>query len=326
MRAAVVLAWLAGLALVVFLVLSQDAAGLAAALALAGWGALWRGLAPFGTLLADTLGWRALLRPAARPPLAALLAQRWIGASINSLLPVAQLGGEFVRARLLSRSGSGGAVAGASVVVDLTAGMATQALFAALGLVLLLRELGQPAGLRELTTGVALFALLLLGFVALQRYGLFALLARPVARLAHAPAWRALAGGAAALDAEIALCYRHGRALARCAAWRGLGWLAGGVELWLAFLVLDRPVGLAQALALESLGQTVRSIGFLIPGGLGLQEGGILLGGVWLGLAPETVLAAALLKRAREIVCGLPGLVAWAYVERPAIRGGVSRS
>jgi hypothetical protein len=70
----------------------------------------------------------------------------------------------------------------------------------------------------------------------------------------------------------------------------------------------------------------VRSIGFLIPGGLGLQEGGILLGGVWLGLAPETVLAAALLKRAREIVCGLPGLVAWAYVERPAIRGGVSRS
>jgi uncharacterized membrane protein YbhN (UPF0104 family) len=124
----------------------------------------------------------------------------------------------------------------------------------------------------------------------------------------------------AALDAEIALRYRQGRVLARCAAWRGMGWLAGGVELWVAFLVLGRPVELAQAIALESLGQAVRSAGFLIPGGLGVQEGGILLGGVWLGLAPEAVLAAALLKRAREVVYGLPGLLAWAYVDRPTAR------
>ena len=205
-----------------------------------------------------------------------LLRKRWIGASINSLLPVAQLGGEFVRARLLARSGTAGAAAGASVVVDLTAGLMTQALFAALGLVLLLHLLGHSAGLRELAIGLALFGLLLAGFVAAQRHGLFALLARPIARLARGPAWQGLAGGAAALDAEIVLRYRQGAALARCAGWRGLGWLAGGLELWLAFLVLGRPVELAQALALESLGQAVRSMGFLIPGGLGVQEGGIL--------------------------------------------------
>jgi hypothetical protein len=32
------------------------------------------------------------------------------------------------------------------------------------------------------------------------------------------------------------------------------------------------------------------------------------------------VLAAALLKRAREVVYGLPGLLAWAYVDRPTAR------
>lgn len=320
MRTAALLAWLAGLALVIFLILSQDGAALAAALGLAGWGAAALGLAHLITLLADTLGWRALLQPAQRPALASLLRKRWIGASINSLLPVAQLGGEFIRARLLARSGVGGAAAGASVVVDLTAGLITQAAFAALGLALLLHQLGHASNLRELTTALALFGLLLAGFVAAQRYGLFALLARPLARLASGPAWRGLAGGAAALDAEIALRYRQGRALARCAAWRGMGWLAGGFELWLAFLVLGRPVELAQAIALESLGQAVRSAGFLIPGGLGVQEGGILLGGVWLGLAPETVLAAALLKRAREVAYGLPGLLAWAYVDRPGAR------
>jgi putative membrane protein len=318
MRAAAVLAWLAGLALISLLILSQDRAALTAALGLAGWGAAALGLAHLITLLADTLGWRALL-PSHRPGLMSLLSKRWIGASINGLLPVAQLGGEFIRARLLARSGTAGAAAGASVVVDLTAGLLTQALFAGLGL-LLLHLLGQSAGLRQVAIGLALFGLLLAGFVAAQRYGLFALLARPVARLARDTAWRSLAGGAAALDAEIALRYRQGTALARCAGWRGLGWLAGALELWLAFLVLGRPIEFAQALALESLGQAVRSIGFLIPGGLGVQEGGILLGGVWLGLAPETVLAAALLKRAREIAYGLPGLLAWAYVDRPGAR------
>ena len=62
----------------------------------------------------------------------------------------------------------------------------------------------------------------------------------------------------------------------------------------------------------------MRSAGFLIPGGLGVQEGGILASGVWLGLAPEVVLAAALLKRARELLYGVPGLIAWSYLDGPA--------
>jgi hypothetical protein len=135
--------------------------------------------------------------------------------------------------------------------------------------------------------------------------------------LASRPRWRALIGDAAALDAEVALRYRRGRALTLCAAWRSLGWLAGGIELWLAFLVLGHPVGLAEAIILESLGQSVRSAGFLIPGGLGVQEGGILMSGIWLGLAPEIVLAAALLKRARELVYGVPGLIVWSYLDGP---------
>jgi uncharacterized membrane protein YbhN (UPF0104 family) len=171
-----------------------------------------------------------------------------------------------------------------------------------------------------------LFALLLAGFAGLQRQGLFSLLARPVGRLASGPAWQRLVGGAAALDGEIGERYRRPGTLAACAAWRGLGWLIGGVELWLAFWVLGRPVELAAALALESLGQAVRSAGFLVPGGLGLQEGGVLLGGIWLGLPAEAVLAAALLKRAREIVYGLPGLIAWAIVERPNSRSRPCRA
>jgi putative membrane protein len=319
-RSAVVVAWLAGLGLIVLLVLAQGAAEITAAFALAGWSAAALGLAHLGTLLADTLGWRALLWPPHRRSLSSLLVKRWIGASVNSLLPVAQLGGEFVRARLLARSGTPAPSAGASVVVDLTAGLLTQIGFAALGILLLARQLDRAGDLRGLALGLALLGLLLLAFAAAQRRGLFALLAKPLHRLASGAAWRALIGNAAALDAEVDLRYRRGRALALCAAWRALGWLGGGIEIWLAFLVLGQPIPLAEAIILESLGQAARSAGFVIPGGLGVQEGGILMSGVWLGLSPEIVLAAALLKRARELVYGLPGLIAWSWLDGPGWR------
>ncbi len=320
MRVATLLAWLLGLGLIVALILAQNTAKIAAALAVAGWGASVLGFAYLGTLLADALGWQALLRRSHPPALPSLLVMRWISTSINCLLPVAQVGGDFVRARLLAQRGMPGPTAGASVVVDATAGLATQLVFALLGAVLLLRQLGHASELAPLAAGLVLFGLLLAGFAAVQRRGLFSLLARPLHRLASTPAWQGLIGSAAALDAEVIACYGDRGALVRCAVWRLLAWLAGSVEVWLAFVVLGRPVELTEAIILESLGQVARSAGFVIPGGLGVQESGILATGIWLGLPPEIVLSAALLKRARELVFGLPALVVWSCLDGPGRR------
>lgn len=325
MRIVTLVAWLLGLGLIVALILAQDTAKIAAALAVAGWGAAWLGLVYLGTLLADALGWQAVLSRSHPRALGSLLVRRWISTSINCLLPVAQVGGDFVRAHLLAKSGTPGPTAGASVVVDATAGLVTQLAFALLGAILLLQHLGHASDLVPLAAGLVLFGLLLLGFAAAQRRGLFSLLVRPLHRLVSSPAWRSVIGSAAALDAEIVACYRDRRALARCLAWRSVAWLAGGVEIWVAFLVLGRPVELSQAIILESLGQVARSAAFVIPGGLGLQEGGILAAGVWLGLPPEIVLAVALLKRAREVVFGLPALIVWSWLDGFSRRADRSR-
>jgi putative membrane protein len=310
-RALTLLAWLLGLGLTVALVLAQDTAKIAAALAVAGWGVAALGLVYLGTLLADALGWQALLKRSHLRALPSLLVKRWISTSINCLLPVAQVGGDFVRAHLLARSGTPGPTAGASVVVDATAGLVTQLAFALLGVALLLKHLGHAGELTPVAFGLAVFGLLLAGFALAQRRGLFSLLVRPLHRLASSPTWRSLIGSAGALDAEVRACYRDRRALARCTAWRALAWLVGSGEVWLAFLVLGRPIEWTEAIILESLGQVARSAAFVVPGGLGLQEGGILATGIWLGLPPEIVLAAALLKRAREVVFGVPALVVW---------------
>ena len=314
------LAWLVGLGLVAGLIAANDVDQVAAAVALAGWSIGLIGLAHLGTLLADTLGWRALLRPQQQPPLRLMVVQRWIGSSVNGLLPVAQIGGEFVRARLLTRAGICGPVAGASVVVDVTTGLVTQVVFILLGIGLYLAVQGGAVWLLQAGAGVATFGLLLLAFGFLQRRGLFLRLARIFEQTTRGRAWQGLVGSAAALARGIVARYYDRTRLATCAAWRLLGWLWGSAEVWLAFWLLGQPVGVAEAVILESLGQTMRSVGFMLPGGLGAHEGGIMAGGLMLGIGPDLVLAIALIKRARELAYGVPGLVAWSLVERAGPR------
>ena len=95
-----------------------------------------------------------------------------------------------------------------------------------------------------------------------------------------------------------------------------LGWIVGTGEVWLALHFLGSPVGWAEALMLESLGQAIRGAAFAIPGSLGVQEGGYLLLARLIGLPPEAALALSLAKRARELLLGLPGIVYLHFAEK----------
>jgi len=307
--------WAAGLALLVALIAYHGVGDVASAVAMAGWGLVaivaYRAL----PMLADTLGWLVLLPHAYRRPLAQLLWMRWIGDAINLLLPVAQVGGELVRARLLSRSGVPGPMAGASVVVDLTAAVLTQVAFALLGAALLAERGGAGDAALGIAVGIGMFSLLLIGFYLAQRAGMFESLARNLERLARGGDWLALVGSAAQLDRAVTQLYRRRSAFWRASAWRFAFWLLGVGESWLALHFLGHPAAILEALVLESLGSAVRAAAFAIPGALGVQEGSFILLGSLLGLSPETSLAVSLIKRVRELAVGLPALVAWQLSE-----------
>ena len=66
---------------------------------------------------------------------------------------------------------------------------------------------------------------------------------------------------------------------------------------------------------LEALGQAIRGIAFAIPGALGVQEGGYVLLGALIGLPAPAALALSLMKRSRELLQGVPGLVYWQILE-----------
>ena len=314
-RLGLYLVWAAGLALFVFLIAREGVAEILAALALAGVGLLWVAAFHLVPLVADTVAWRGLFGPAHRPSLGAAMWVRWIGESVNGLLPVAHVGGEFVRARLVAQRGVPGSIAGASVVVDMTLGVFTQIVFALFGVALLLARIGPGDTTASALAGVAVFSALGVAFYVAQRRGLFGFFARVVSVLAGGGQWPALAGGAAALDDAIGDVYRRRGRLALSCAWRLAGWVAGAGEVWLALHFLGHPVTVAEALLLESLGQAVRAMAFVIPGGLGVQEGGFIVLGQVIGLSPELALALSLVKRIRELLLGAPGLIAWQFAE-----------
>jgi len=198
--------------------------------------------------------------------------------------------------------------------VDFTIGLLTQILFSFLGAALFLARGGAPAA-RGIALGLALATIPIALFALAGRVDPFRRTASVIRFIVPWRAWSAFAGNAEALDRSLREVYGRRRDVLASAAWRLASWILHAGETWLALFALGKTVGFGDALILESLSYAARSLAFLIPGGLGVQEGSFRLLGCPLELTPELSLALALVKRAREILLGCPGVVAYAVIE-----------
>lgn len=268
-------------------------------------------------LAASARAWQAIATDGRGfPPFGAFLLIRAVREGVNNLLPVAQIGGEVVGARLVHRRGVTLAVAGAGVVCDLTVEMLTEIGFVLLGLALLLDTTAAAGLLRPVMTACAGAVLLAALFVAAQFLGLARLLERVLLRLASRFGWHGLEG-VVGLEAALRRLWSRSRSLARAVGWHSLSWLLGGPEVWLALAVLTgHAPSLAACFVIESLGQALKNVGFAIPGAIGVQEGGYVLVCHLYGIPADAAIALSLLKRLREIVLGAPSLLLWRWLER----------
>lgn len=268
------------------------------------------------------VAWAYTLRGLAPAANAAFLLLRLVRESINVLLPVASVGGEVVGGRLLTFWGVAGPVAAASILVDMLLQVASQAVFATIGVVLLMQLGGEAAAALAAWTLRALVvtAVLIAAFFAFQR----STAARDLGRRLVASARRLVrttaldrpeqGGVYAALDAIWAPRRRGALALGFLLH---LGaWSLGVMEIWIALACIGvEGVGLAELIVIEALSQAIKSAAFPVPSGLGVQEGGfVLLGGLF-GIDAGTALALSLVKRVPDVVLGLPGLLLWQMLE-----------
>ena len=312
-----------GVALFAAVIAWQGIHDVTAALGRAGWWIIAIALLHLPPLWADAMGWRSLIPPGQQPRRRTMIRARWIGESINDLLPVLQMGGNVVKAWLLVGRAVQVGRAGASVVVDVTLVVLTQILFTLFGLSVLAPSLGRGRSLLVVLVGAGILAILLGGFYAAQRRGFFGLVVRISRRILGGPEWTSVSDGAATIDTEVLRLYGEHRALMASGCWHMLAWFVGIGEVWFALRLLGHPVDIRTALLFESLGQAIRTGAFAVPGALGIQEGGYILVGGALGIEPGVALALSLARRVRELLLGLPGLAAWqASAIRRALRRG----
>jgi putative membrane protein len=314
---------LVGIAAGVGLIALQDLDRLGGLMLGAGWGIAVVTIAHLVPMAASALAWRAATQPIWRAPYSVYLWGRLVRESLNALLPVLQVGGDFAGARVLVFHNARPVHAVASVLVDVTIEFLTQIVFTAIGLCLLLFKGGGDMvrwGFLGLLISVAAAA----GFLIAQRKGLFKLVERLGDILSRQLAWPGLTA-LATLHDTIGSIYRHRSAVASAMAWHLVSWIVGAIEVWLALRFLDAELSFQSALVIECLGQAVRSAAFFVPGGLGVQEGGFMAVGALFGLGPEVGLSVSLIKRIREIGLGVPALIAWQALEGRRLIGRLDR-
>lgn len=308
---------LIGAALFIFLLMQHGFKEITSAVAAVGWGLLIVTVFHLLVVLADAIGWHVLYPAHQCPKLSDLFWSRWVDEAVTNLLPSIQIGGDIVRARLSHLlSGVPVAFCAGTVLVDLTIGVVMQAVITVIGLGMLAHATGQSFSIGAICLGLLITAIALGGFYAVQRYGMFHLVSKMVARLSRSESWHSLVKNAAAVDQAVRSTYGQPKKIFVCAIWSLAAWMGGAIEVWISLYFIDpHAAAFSKAMIFESLGMGIRSVMFFVPGALGVQEGGYLFIGEALGISASNSLVLALIRRVRDLGTGIPGLLIWQIAE-----------
>jgi putative membrane protein len=307
-----------GLALAVSIIAYEGFGAVAQAFAAVGFGLAVVVVLRAIELAGAGLGWWLVFPAAERTPLYVCIWVRLIRESINTLLPVAQVGGEIVGARVMTFFGVAAGLAGATVLVDILIQVVSLMLFVIVGLGFLAMDGLNDALVASMAAGVSIMGLALAGFFVAQRFGGAKLVDHALMLAAEKLGWSSLANLASLHDNLMRIYADVPRFVAAMLVHLGF-WFVGALEVYVALALMGYPVSLGDAVVIESLGQAVRAAGFLVPGALGVQEAGFIAVCAVYGIPAPEALALSLVKRVPEIVLGPPFLFAWHAHEARAL-------
>ncbi|QNT77545.1 flippase-like domain-containing protein [Entomobacter blattae] len=239
---------------------------------------------------------------------------RSIREGINDLLPVAQIGGDIIGTRMVAYRGLSFSQATATVITDLTMELASQVIFIVMGVSLLVLSVKDVSHTGQIIDGIGLLLAGICFFVGVQYLGGISLVEKLMIRLAHQHGW-SKAEELRGLDKNIRQIYHRKKNVFLALMAQFLGWALGTGEVYIILYYMGVPKPLLACFIIESVGQVVKSAGFVVPGGLGVSEWGLVFVGGVFGLSPQEGITLSLLKRIREIGWGVPSLLLWQWVE-----------
>ncbi len=320
-----VLRWSAvalGLGLLAWIAAQAEIGELARSVSTIGWGVGAVLAVYFVAFVADSMSWQLAIPsfPMDLRHLGRAWKVRMVGETFNMFTPMGGIGGEPVKAVLLQRHYGVGLHEGtASVILATTVITLSLLPFLLAGFLLMLASPELPpvykgtagAGLAALSVGIGLFFLI-------QRFRVTSLAGTWLSSRRIGAALDGVLHHIHDIDHRLVRFYtRNRRRLAAALALAGVGWLLGVVEIYVTMGVLGHPVTIWDAWIIESAVQLVRAGAFFIPAGLGAQEGTFLLVVGAMTGQPTLGLAAALVRRFRELVwLGLGAVIGWTFIMR----------
>ncbi|MFQ5764576.1 MAG: lysylphosphatidylglycerol synthase domain-containing protein [Rhodospirillales bacterium] len=250
----------------------------------------------------------------------------WMGTAVNTLLPVATIGGEIAKARVLALWSHPAAEAAATMTVDKTVQAIVVLLWGLVGTAFLAFLVEDRTAVFGILAGAGLLALGIAGFIAVQVKGGFSFLAGRFAEFTGSRAAAGLVDDAEAMERSIREVYGGIGRLAASSALRLAGQVLLALEVVLAGYLMGVPIGVLEAVILKGIVTAIRGMAFAVPAGLGIQEGGYMAIGALIGQPPDLMIAVSLATRVREIVPSIPFLLLWQTTEGKAAWRGFRQS
>lgn len=322
MRLLTLIGLVAGLVLTGYLISLHDVEAVWTSLLAVGWGFLAICLLLMLNIVVDAQCFRLIFPPAAMPSYWRVVWATFVSRAVNTLLPMAAVGGELVKARIVIQGGSSGVLVGAATVVDKTVQAASLSLWGLFGLAILLASGAEGGIVRGAAIAVIALALGAAGFVIVQRTGVLAASARRVQVLFGSRAGARVARFvdiASRSDEALKDTYRRPWRFVAAVLLMTVSRVFTVLEVWLVAWLIGLPIDFLDALMLESLTGAIRGAIFVVPVGIGVQESAFVLLGALFGWPAEAMLAISLATRGREIALAIPGLIGWQILESRAL-------
>lgn len=237
---------------------------------------------------------------------------RMVGEAVNNATPLAGMGGEPVKAAILNKTwGIGYGEGLASIVLARTTFVIGLIPFLLIGFALVLVEPAlEPSFKWAAGSGLVALCLGIVAFFAIQRLRVTSRTGGWFAKAISHAGLEGIFEKVGTFEDRLVAFYAHARPrFAATVLLSFFNWALGALEVWVAFALLGADVTFAEAWIIEAIVQLVRVGVFFIPLSLGTQEGAFVLVVGALTGAPALGIAAAVLRRFRELVVLGAGLL-----------------
>ncbi len=243
---------------------------------------------------------------------------RQAGMAFNYLTPTAHLGGELVKGTLLGRDGEAVEAATAVIVGKLALVLSQLALVTiasatALWMISLPRHLWLGWAM-----GTSVFFLGIVSFFLLQRHGKLGAVIRLLERTGvKGEGVKAMARWLSAVDGQLRDFHRERPGdLVRALSWHVLGYCCGLVQTWLFLSWAGHELLWETGVVIWALGAWFDLVGFIVPAGVGIQEGSRVLVFHAVGLESLWGLTFGVVLRITKALLALTGLACYGLLIR----------